>query len=201
MAFDNDILDFAVVTVVNGNKFINQLGLVTITDARLTDARTPLPHTHSLSDVIGLTSALNLKEDKANKEVASGYAGLDGSGLLTGSRVPYGTIANTACQGNDPRLSDGRTPIGPASGDLSGAYPSPLVTGWQGLALPTTSARQYVRKNGNATSWEAADEAPTLLDFTQLSDDYYRLFNWVVSTFGTVPDGMEDTFERAQATT
>ena len=46
----------------------------------------------------------------SNKNVASGYAGLDGSTKLTGSQQTYGTIVNTACEGNDARLSDARTP-------------------------------------------------------------------------------------------
>ena len=47
-------------------------------------------------------------EIQSNKNVASGYAGLDGSSKLTGSQQVYGTATNTACQGNDSRLSDSR---------------------------------------------------------------------------------------------
>ena len=48
-------------------------------------------------------------EIQSNKNVANGYAGLDGSSKLTGSQQVYGNVSNTACQGNDPRLSDNRT--------------------------------------------------------------------------------------------
>jgi hypothetical protein len=44
-------------------------------------------------------------EQTANKNQASGYAGLDGSSKLTGSQQVYGTIANTATQGNDSRVT------------------------------------------------------------------------------------------------
>jgi hypothetical protein len=44
-------------------------------------------------------------ESTANKDAASGYAGLDGSSKLTGSQQVYGTIANTAAQGNDARIT------------------------------------------------------------------------------------------------
>lgn len=47
-------------------------------------------------------------EIKSDKNAASGYAGLDGSSKLTGSQQTYGTGVNTACQGNDTRLSDSR---------------------------------------------------------------------------------------------
>lgn len=50
----------------------------------------------------------------------------DGSGI---DMVPYGDSTGTLCQGNDPRLSNPRAPIGKAEGQLSGAFPAPDVVG------------------------------------------------------------------------
>jgi hypothetical protein len=81
-------------------------------DARLSDARTPLAHTHPISDVISLQTSLDGKVP-TSRTITSG-TGLSGGGDLSANRtlsVSYGTTSGTACQGNDARLSDARTPL------------------------------------------------------------------------------------------
>ena len=65
-------------------------------DSRLSDARTPVMHAHSTSDVTGLQAALDGKQ-------------------AAGSYVIEG----------DSRLTNSRTPTGGAGGVLAGAYPNP----------------------------------------------------------------------------
>jgi hypothetical protein len=76
-------------------------------DARLTDARTPLSHTHggiSNAGAIGVTSGLPIK---------TGASGV----LEVGA---FGTGAGTFAEGNDSRLSDARTPTAHASTHVTG---------------------------------------------------------------------------------
>lgn len=47
--------------------------------------------------------------------------------VIATCQAPYGSAANTICEGNDSRLSNSRAPSGSASGDLAGSYPSPTV--------------------------------------------------------------------------
>lgn len=102
-------------------------------------------------------TALNLKQDTSAKDQASGYAGLSAGSKLAGTQQTYGAAANTACEGNDGRLSDSRAPTAAAGGDLGGTYPSPTVTQARGLretAGPTTLALgavadgQYLMRSG-----------------------------------------------------
>lgn len=118
-------VDFA----ASGGGTTNQA--VRATDSRLSNSRTPTTHgtTHGSggTDPIpdgGLSQAqvLNLTSDLAGKvpttRTVSAGTGLSGGGDLSANRtltVTYGTTSGTACQGNDSRLSDARTPTTHAS--------------------------------------------------------------------------------------
>lgn len=64
----------------------------------------------AVSTHVGLGDPHPAYQLEAEKNQANGYAGLDGSGKVPGTRQTYGSAADTACQGNDARLSDARAP-------------------------------------------------------------------------------------------
>jgi len=77
-------------------------------------------HTHAISDVTGLTSALADKLDDTQLGAASGVASLDGSGKIPFGQIPVGSTSSTVTVGNDSRLSDSRTPTAHASSHYTG---------------------------------------------------------------------------------
>ena len=81
------------------------------TDARFTDARPPLTHSHGQPDVTSLVTDLAARELVANRNAVNGYAGLDATGKVGSTQMPFGVSAGTACEGHDGRLSDARSPL------------------------------------------------------------------------------------------
>jgi hypothetical protein len=71
-------------------------------DTRLSNARTPLPHTHGNIDNTGAVGGVQVTTAAVGPLVYT-LAG-------TASRGAFGTSAGTICAGNDSRLSDARTP-------------------------------------------------------------------------------------------
>lgn len=72
-------------------------------------------------------------QKESEKNAASGYAGLDGSTKLAGAQQTYGTLVDTACQGNDARLSDARTPLAHKTSHQDGGSDELSVVGLSGL--------------------------------------------------------------------
>lgn len=98
-------------------------------DTRLVDARPPTTHGHSISEISGLQGALDAKATTSHTHNYAGSSSPGGAAFsvaslltrgtgLTGTSfngsspttwaVAYGTVAETACEGNDVRLSNAR---------------------------------------------------------------------------------------------
>ena len=96
-------------------------GTVTVPDGSFTVGKTT-----------GLQAALDGKAP-TTRTITAG-TGLTGGGDLTANRtlaVSYGTTAGTAAQGNDPRLSDARTPTSHATSHASGGADELAISGAQ----------------------------------------------------------------------
>lgn len=77
-----------------------------------------------------------------------------------------GTTAGTVAAGNDARFTDTRAPTGPASGDLSGTYPSPAVDKIRGNAV--ASGIISGADVGKVYRWNGTNLTPAFLTFGDL---------------------------------
>lgn len=99
-----------------------------------------------ISDITGLVSALSLKEDKSNKNIASGYAGLDSSGKLFANQIPAIAVTDTfVVNSQAAMLVLSTAEIGDVAvrTDLNKTFilkanPYSVLANWQELLTPTS---------------------------------------------------------------
>ncbi len=86
---------------------------------------------HGISNIAGLSTALNGKESAFNKN--------------TGFNKNFGNMAGTVCQGNDSRLSDARVPLGHAHviSDVTGLEVA--LNSKQDVIIGATGSFTYVK--------------------------------------------------------
>ena len=73
-------------------------------------------YTHAQIDAhIEATTPHSGHEDKANKDIPNGYAGLNALGKIKSEEISFGTGSGSVCEGNDPRLTNARPPSAHAS--------------------------------------------------------------------------------------
>ena len=148
------------------------------------------------SFTVGKTTGLQADLDgkaPTTRTITAG-TGLTGGGDLTANRtlaVSYGSVAGTAAQGDDPRLSDARTPTAHAAAHASGGDDALAISGAQvtsgtippaRLGTGTASASTVLYGDGtwgtaptgggSAGVTHVGDGAPTAIIGEQVGDTY-----------------------------
>lgn len=133
-------------------------------DSRLTDARTPMAHTHAQGDITGLTAALSAKATPADITTAI-------NGVIDGADPTLNTIrkvaeqlgsqvrTDTAAQGlNSTQQANARTNIGAGTSSLAlGTTPTTAAAGNHTHTAATTSAAGPVELATNAETTTGTD--------------------------------------------
>ena len=134
--------------------------------------------------------------------VASG-TGLSGGGDLSADRtlaVTYGTTAGTACQGNDSRLSDARTPSLHAASHASGGSDPITIAESQVTGLVADLAAKAPLASPTFTGTPAAPTAAVDTNTTQLATTAFVLAQAAAATplvDGTAAVGTSTRYARA----
>ncbi len=126
-------------------------------DSRLSDSRTPTSHASSHQN--GGSDEVAVATPAANAIPKAGAGG-----DLDGGWITYGTSATTACEGNDSRLSDSRTPTSHASSHQNGGSDE------VGTATPGANAIPKADGSGNLDSW-ISDAGASTKGLIQLAED------------------------------
>lgn len=126
----------------------------------LTKSQIGLSNVDNTSDALKPVSsatqmALNNKEDKANKNIASGYAGLGADGKINASQLPAIAITDSFLVGSATEQTSLQVQIGDVAvrTDLSKSFilktePSSVLANWVELLSPTSPVQSVNGKTG-----------------------------------------------------
>jgi len=154
-------------------------------------------------------TALNLKENTANKNVANGYAGLGADGKLISSQLPSITISDTFVVGTQ----DAMLALVAETGDvavrtdlnksyiLKGTDPT-LLADWQELLTPTSAVTTVFGRAGAITAQTGDYTTAQVTETTnkKYQTDVQALYNDATSSIQTQLNGKQPSGSYATGT-